>query len=75
MYKDFYQKDKGKDVSIAIKHLRDPDAVHWIHGKLLEIRDTGLIVTVPGGFRLIRYCDILGYHLDRKKGMFTNGTY
>ena len=76
MYKDFYQKDKGEDVSIAIQHLRDADAVFWIHGTLLEIRDNGLVVTVPdGGFRLIHYSDILGYHLDRKKGMFTNGTY
>ena len=30
MYKDFYQKDKGEDVSIAIQHLRDADAVFWI---------------------------------------------
>ena len=75
MYKDFYKKDVGKRISIGVKHLRDPDAVYRIHGELLEVRERGLIVTVPGGFRLINYSDILGYHLDRKAGMFTNGTY
>ena len=76
MHKEFYKKDKGKRVSVAIRHFTNPDAVFWIHGELLEIRDNGLIVSVPdGGFRLINYSDILGYHLDRKAGMFTNGTY
>ena len=75
MYKDFYQKDKGKRVSVAIQHREDPNAVFWLHGELLEVRDNGLIITVPGGFRLIPYSEIMGYHLDRKAGMFTNGTY
>ena len=76
MNKGFYKKHKGKRVSVAIRHFTNPDAVFWIHGALLEINDNGLIVSVPdGGFKLIHYSDILGYHLDRKKGMFTNGTY
>lgn len=74
-YKNFYKKYKHKRVSVAIKHNRDPDAVFWLHGELLEVRDTGILITVPDGLRLIRYYDILGFHLDNKRGMFTSGKY
>jgi len=46
-----------------------------LHGELLEIRDNGLLIGLLDVLRLIRYHDILGFHLDRKAGMFTNGTY
>jgi len=55
-----------KRVAVAIEHWLDRKRVFWYYGVLEDVNDTGIILNIKGGIKVIPYKDIRALHEEGK---------
>ena len=63
--REFLERYRGKKVAVGVQHQEKAEKLYYHFGKLSRIEEDKIIIQNLEGFRIIKFSDIIDFHLAR----------